>query len=45
MNRVRRQVLEVSWEIPIFRGLEKEKDPEKETKIGGKPGVNNVLEV
>ena len=39
------EVLEVSWEILIFRGVEKEKDPEKETKIRGKPGMNDVLEV
>lgn len=27
------------------RDLEKEKDPEKETKIGGKPVMNDVLEI
>lgn len=39
------EVVEVSWEIPIFRGLEKEKDPAKKTKIGGKSGMNDFLEV
>lgn len=42
MNRVSS---EVSWEILIFRGLEKEKDPEKETIIRGKPEMNDVPEV
>ena len=39
------EVSEVSWEILIFRGLEKEKDPEKETKIREKPEMNDVPEV
>lgn len=34
--RIRKEALEVSWEIPIFRGVEKEKHSEKETRKKGR---------